>query len=84
MYYAPTLILTSLLKMAKSFFLTLLVVFLAALMLSPQHSADAITLPPAVKTLIGKIKPPKPPKINHCSKILGKYRGKDCPPATHF
>jgi len=78
MYYAPTLIIISLLKMAKSFFLSLLVVFLAALMLFPQHSADAINLGP----IIGKIKPPKP--TIKCSKIFGKYRGKDCPPATHF
>jgi len=66
--------------MANSLFLTLLVVFLAALMLAPQHSADAASL----GGLIKKIKPPKLPKINHCSKIWGRYRGQDCPPATHF
>lgn len=92
MYYAPTRILTSLLKMAKSFFLSLLVLFLAALMFSPQHFAVDAAFGPIFKTIpkiakkLPKIakKPPKPPKINSCSKIPGKDRSKDCPPATHF
>ncbi|RHN65751.1 hypothetical protein MtrunA17_Chr3g0083371 [Medicago truncatula] len=59
--------------MANSFFLSLLVLFLAAFMLAPQHFAVDAALPKF-----------KPPKINRCSKILWKLRPKDYPPATHF
>ncbi|RHN65750.1 hypothetical protein MtrunA17_Chr3g0083351 [Medicago truncatula] len=85
MYYAPTLIIISLLKVANSFFLSLLVVFLAALMLAHHHSADAFTLTPGIGRIIGKIKPPKPTTpFDPCSERLGKYRYKNCPPPTHF
>ncbi|AES68865.1 hypothetical protein MtrunA17_Chr3g0083451 [Medicago truncatula] len=82
--------------MANSFFLSLLVLFLAAFMLAPQqHFADAVSFGPAVEALIPKIKnlipKDKPVHIPHipdfCKKhypLLKKvenFRNKHCPPA---
>jgi len=81
MYYTPTLIIISLLKMAYSFFLSLLVVFLAALMFVPQHFADAAFGFRPIKPPQGFPKINKP-KFDPCAKELGKFRNRYCPPPT--
>ncbi|AES68861.1 transmembrane protein, putative [Medicago truncatula] len=82
--------------MAKSFFLSLLVLFLAALMFVPQHFAvDAIHLPPGIIKHLPHFTPSKPvpfprpkpsqkPSLNPCSRKNGHNRPSNCPPPAHF
>jgi len=82
--------------MANSLFLTLLVVFLAALMFVPQHFAvDAIRLPPGFIGHLPHFPPSKPvpfprpkpsqkPSLNPCSKKNGHNRPRNCPPPAHY
>ena len=84
MYYAPTL--KSLLKMANFFFLSLLMLLLAALMLVPQGLADAeYSKPQIYKPPIHKPPVYKPPHDKKSVISCTKNPTRPCyPPPIHF